>query len=214
MKATRILYSPAMARARRAGIKTQTRRLVKPQPNARADLVVQPFADGRQHFAAPDPHADDLLLLVGDVPACPYGQPGDLLLPVEPWRAPVEFDRAAPRDIPAGVAIWLEANGAAPAGFGRYRHARFMPRHLAAERDEITAVRVERLQDISAEDAIAEGIEPASVPGRFRIYGRATDGADMDTPRISYHSLWESINGPDSWDANPWVWVLSFRRLR
>ncbi len=89
-----------------------------------------------------------------------------------------------------------------------------MPRHLAAERDEITAVRVERLQDISAEDAIAEGIEPASVPGRFRIYGRATDGADMDTPRISYHSLWESINGPDSWDANPWVWVLSFRRLR
>lgn len=62
---------------------------------------------------------------------------------------------------------------------------------------EITGVRVERLQDISAADAIAEGIAHST----------------LNDPRVEYRWLWESINGDGSWAANPWVWALEFRRV-
>ena len=93
-----------------------------------------------------------------------------------------------------------------------------MPRWASRITLEITGVRVERLQDISEADAMAEGIERAEdFFGRpcWRAYDEP-EGSDVvfpDDPIGSYASLWMSINGPGSWDANPWVWVLEFRRI-
>jgi hypothetical protein len=81
-----------------------------------------------------------------------------------------------------------------------------MPRCLSRITLEITGVRVERLKDISADDAYDEGAAD---------WAAETQRNGNKWPNIvrAYQGLWESINGPGSWDANPWVWVLSFRRL-
>lgn len=195
MTERRIPYSLPMARARRAGLKTMTRRVWK-MPRGCS------WYEGHGGEAAGMVQDDD-------GPAwwhvseqrCPYGQPGDILLPVEPWRAPVEWDNTKPADIPAGTPIWLDANGPAPAGFGRYRHARFMPAHLITARDEVVSVRVERLQDISEADAIAEGCDAKL----------AEEAPAVDQGMQDYRALWESLHGLGSWDRNEWVWVVEFR---
>lgn len=198
MKETRIPYSIPMARARRAGLKKQTRRVVKPQPVADASWAGGWVINSKKISVALETfNARGGRSLIGDPTPCPYGQPGDILLPVEPWRAPVEFDAVPPRDIPAGTPVWLDANGPAPEGFGRYRHARFMPRHLIQARDELVAVRVERLQEISEADCRAEGL-----------------GDSVERAHHWYRVLWEQINGPGSWDDNPLVWVVEFRVLK
>ncbi len=108
--------------------------------------------------------------------------------------------------------IWYWADGNPTEGdWTRPRPSIHMPRWASRILLEITAVRVERLQDISEADAQAEGIEYSE---RFEGYciGEAEHYNSHD-PRLSYASLWESINGPGSWAANPWVWVVEFRRI-
>jgi hypothetical protein len=188
-KSRRIPYSLPMAKARRAGIKTMTRRSVS---GTALEWLESGFSP--DYVARPDNGLS------------PYGYAGDILLPVEPWRAPVEFDGLPPIQIPAGTPIWLDANGPAPTGFGRYRHGRFMPKHLIAERDEVVSVRIEYLQEISESDACAEGTEPNdgyAGPACDRVKGW----------RKAFIQLWRSINGDESWEANPWVWVVEFRRV-
>ncbi len=81
-----------------------------------------------------------------------------------------------------------------------------MPRNLSRIDLEITSVRVERLQDISESDAIDEG--------SFSWAGEQdTPVRDLLEARLVYRHLWESINGQGSWDANPWVWVVTFRKV-
>ncbi len=82
----------------------------------------------------------------------------------------------------------------------------FMPREAARIFLEVTDVRVERLQDISEEDAIAEGVKPDCPIGNIAIHQRAPH-------RYCFSHLWESIHGYDSWEANPFVWVISFKRI-
>ncbi|WP_423454327.1 hypothetical protein [Ottowia sp. VDI28] len=91
------------------------------------------------------------------------------------------------------------------------RPAIFMPRAASRITREITSVRLERIQAISEADAIAEGIERQG--GGWRNYLDANAGVCFRSPVNSFRSLWESINGPDSWDANPWVWALTLKRL-
>jgi hypothetical protein len=79
-----------------------------------------------------------------------------------------------------------------------------MPRWASRITLEITAVRVERLGDISEADAIAEGVS-----NDMPIVWQSGD----DTPRGMFGELWESINGPESWAANPWVWVIEFQKV-
>ena len=125
---------------------------------------------------------------------------GDHLWVRESWRAPREFDAVAPRDIPPGTDVWYEAQDKVPfhpSNFGKLRPSIFMPRSLSRITLEVTGVRVERLQDISEADARAEG-----TPFPF---GGWVGG---------YQKLWESINGPGSWEANPWVWVVEFKRVQ
>lgn len=192
-----------MVRALLAGRKTQTRRIVKRNPAGRVQF-------GGRNWHLDDPNA---------VRACPYGQPGDLLYVREAWRTSVCVDGK-----PAGVLetpgegygwpIWYSADdgtvtwrGSISGGHGfttpgRYRHARFMPRWASRLTLRITDVGVERLQSISGMDAKREGAPvPAHIP---------EDGADLEWARGWYRLLWDDINGDGAWDANPWVWAISF----
>jgi hypothetical protein len=99
------------------------------------------------------------------------------------------------------------------------RSSLFMPYKAARIFLEITDIRVERLQDISEADAIEEGIESNLYLNKnedpilsYKIYGTKKDWDE--SPIVSYYSLWESINGKDSWDLNPWVFVITFKKLK
>lgn len=182
-----ILFADAMVRALLDGSKTQTRRVVKPQP----------IADSR---------------FVGEAPyvglACPHGKTGDRLWVREThyiigegnqyfYRATGGFSQHKEFD---------EANGNTPLVWaGPWKPSIFMPRAACRTLLEITSVRVERLQDISEADALAEGCKPNYLPNR----------AYEDQPyRSGFVSLWQGINGHGSWAANPWVWVIEFKRVK
>ena len=88
-----------------------------------------------------------------------------------------------------------------------------MPRSLSRITLELTDVRVERLQDISEADALAEGVTPKWEPGCSGRLMEAFRGFSFRPAASAYADLWESINGAGSWDANPFVWALSFKRV-
>lgn len=205
MKERPILFNAPRVRAILAGTKTQTRRAVKGE--ALQWLERDKFTPG---FVA---EAGNHL--------CPYGQPGEKLWVRETWYCddfrvqrgpylkPDDMDMEAARA--DGTMVYRASSGDRPyeAEQPVWRPAIHMPRWASRITLEITGVRVERLQDISEADARAEGIVPTG--GGFGLPdGSHFHGTD---PRVSYWSLWESINGPGSVEANPWVWVLEFKRV-
>ncbi len=188
MRERPILFSAPMVRAILAGTKTQTRRAVKGWP---LEWLSPPISFSPEYVANPENHA------------CPYGQPGGRLWVREAWRASPMFNDKPPRELPGFAPLRYEADNTlhgAWAGYGladdgKYRPPMFMPRWASRLTLTLTDVRVERLQAISEADALAEGI-----------------AGHPDGPWHAYRSLWTLINGPGSWDANPWVWVVEFRR--
>jgi hypothetical protein len=209
MKETPIIMQAESVRAILAGTKTQTRRVI----NVRSQLIEE-RDDGtlwpwRENFDTGQDHWYP----------CPYGRPGDLLYVKEAWQAWKEFDALPPSEIPRHAlerVNYLEDGNKWDA---RYRHARFMPRWASRIDLELLSVRVERLQDISEEDAIAEGIFSTCIGDRryWQDYRLSDDEAEcspmLTSPIESYRSLWEKINGPGSWHENPFVWRLEFRRV-
>jgi hypothetical protein len=125
----------------------------------------------------------------------------------ETWAAPHAYDHLPPRLIPQDARVHYAATE--DRGGLLWRPSIHMPRWASRITLEITAVRVERLQDISEADALAEGIV-ATHGGYGLPDGSHYHAAD---PRVSYWSLWDAINGQGSVEANPWVWVIEFRRL-
>jgi hypothetical protein len=116
-----------------------------------------------------------------------------------------------PRDWDGETSIWYWADGNPSHGdWGKPKPGMHMPQWASRILLEITEVRVERLQDISEADAKAEGCDPwedlAGVPG-------VTVGDRLQNYRLAYRHLWDQINGAGAWDANPWVWAVSFRRI-
>ena len=210
MKERPIIFSAPMVRAILAGTKTQTRRVVKPQP---ADVALLPrrWSDAMRRRDSPDMYGNDGLTLEAVPMAdgswgqcrCPYGQPGDRLWVREAWSRDEEdgalFYRA---DVGTGNEAddWQRNIDDGASGY-RWKPSIHMPRWASRILLDVTAVRVERLQDISDEDSLAEGIYPTST------------GLYPGSPRAAYQKLWEQINGPGAWDANPWVWVVEFRRV-
>jgi hypothetical protein len=100
---------------------------------------------------------------------------------------------------------------------GKWQRARFLPKAFARVQLAITKIRVQRLQDISELDAISEGVKKnhhgfkkytPHIPSHF-----AVTGVCMSTAYASFQTLWISIYGEESWDANPWVWVIEFKRI-
>jgi hypothetical protein len=139
---------------------------------------------------------------------CPYGKPGDRLWVREAWRALSKYDDWAPVRIPSDADIQCVADYPILPWDSRLRSSLHMPRWASRITLEITDVRVQRLQDITEEDAIAEGAPRCVMDDEGKFY-ESTKG----THRCGFAGLWAHINGADSWEANPFVWVLSFQRI-
>ena len=220
MKERPLLYTAPMVRATLNNTKTQTRRLRGlDRINASPNDWSHPGSIGDDHnlyarFINKDGDVVDV--------KCPYGKPGDQLWVRETWqyadwtedgypfikyeadgslvlheRIPEDWDDRLER-------IWVKLseeenyNIDKRAADRKWRPSIHHPRWASRIQLEITNIRVERLQECSVSDALAEGIKHNS----------------MNYPPVEYRWLWESINGPGSWDANPWVWVVEFRRIK
>lgn len=201
MRERPIIFSAPMVRAILDGRKTQTRRVVKPQPSSE---LLADFAEIR---AMRGSNRSDAQML-SDCLSCPYGAPGDLLWLREafsgPWCMEAQGGMAAtpPSKWGATSRIWYWADGSPTHGdWTRPRPSIHMPRWAARITLEIESVRIERLQDISEADAEAEGVRNSLhlQGGRFA--------------RDNFAHLWWTINGDGSWEANPYVWVVTFRRI-
>lgn len=204
MKERPILFSGPMVRAILAGIKSQTRRIVKPQPCERIDIAPHgalAWQTKRGQFlvsttaTAPQAFID----------YCPYGQPGDVLWVREKWAAPHAFDHLPPRLIPAGTHFHYRATEDGPSGL-LWRSPIHMPRWASRATLEITDRRIERVFDITSDDVFAEGVRCNHDVGDSEY-----DKCSM-SPQAHFYEAWESLHGPGSWDKNPFVWVLSFKR--
>jgi hypothetical protein len=171
---------------------------------------------------------------------CPYGAPSDLLWVREAWRAWSQYDDWPPSRLPPGVDVQYIADASAPWS-SRYRSPRFMPRWASRITLRITDIRVERLHEITEADARAEGCEARPFPGPWwQGYRDLGDGQLFQqqavgetapdwmiepkkmppTPwldrsaRDGFRSIWMGLHGPDAWEVNPWVWVISFERVK
>lgn len=218
MKERPILFSAPMVRALLYGTKTQTRRLCKPaQTHALSRVVEVPDPQergqvyNRSHFGDED----------GDIQfACPYGGKGDRL-----WvREAFDFLPSGGPDQPQACDIVYWASGSteprtAPSdynpmiyGHQKVRPSIHMPRWASRILLEITDVRVERLQAISRADAQAEGCDHNDPCDHVR-HSCASIGCQGPDYRVGYRQLWDQINGAGAWEANPWVWAITFRRV-
>lgn len=235
MKERPILFSGAMVRALLDGSKTQTRRIAKDVKHPDLGNMYSPGALVLEHEPQ---HVIDR--------CCPYGQPGDRLYVRETWGVisntwdgdgeMIDWtpDRPATpiKEMPFGGGYYCghviyAADGpnewaGDDDGGGEPRSAWHpsihMPRVASRILLEITGVRVERLNECSEEDAIAEGIIP-HVRGGWHWHRHDPSDPDdwyqfgYETARYAYEALWESINGAGSWKANPWVWVPEFKQV-
>lgn len=212
-----ILFNGAMVRAILDGRKMVTRRQINPQFPSSVNEVL-PYATYRGAWMPRDPESPDDAW-EEQVRVCPYGKPGDRLWVRETWQLHEKFTDTCVVVYKANERnSWTEfhrrfpvsvARGAAEKPFQThgFRPSIHMPRWACRILLEITDVRVERLQDITYEQAAAEGIH------RHNRMWSATDegGACHKYPEPAFRDLWLSTGG--DWDANPWVWVVEFKRV-
>ncbi|MDE7599633.1 hypothetical protein NVR57_13030 [Enterobacter asburiae] len=194
MKERGMIFNGAMVRALLDGRKTQTRRPVNPQPELTAGSGFSwkgwVYGSGSSDLETNKNFAHA---------ACPFGKPGDRIWVRETWA---EAGASAPdlklyrANYPAHVPTHYE--NVPPAEGVRWTPSIHMPRWASRILLEITSVRVERLRSMSQDDARAEGVIAASGP--------------MEAG-LAFRELWDSIYGVESWGANPWVWVIEFKRI-
>ena len=215
-----ILFKAPMVNAILEGRKSMTRRVVKPQPDQRYQLF-ECHRDGTcevgLHIDSPNHYQI----------SCPYGKVGDRLWVKETWIPDPNADHDCWDDHTCTYVEWSGCGtriDEVPPAMRKPEHciyraswnggdliwkpSIFMPRWASRITLEITGVRVERLQDISNDDAVAEGC-----PGWYSPQHPDQGCTDGRTPSEEFCELWQSINGPGSWEANPWVWVISFKRV-
>jgi hypothetical protein len=196
-----ILFSGPMVRAILAGAKTQTRRVAKVTPFATEIRPAQGAEAPRGTWVAFYREAGVACGREegGTITRCPYGVPGDRLWVRETWCGGQHETGFQYR------ADWPDHD------FGPgWRPSIHMPRAASRILLEVTDVRVERLQEISEADAQSEGAENGFYDGP---HWEPTDDPDCAGCVDGFRILWESINGAGSWHANPWVWVVSFKRV-
>lgn len=208
-----------MVRALLDGRKTQTRRILG--------------TTGRCNIFEPGVWSDSYVLDPGNAEwrarHTPYAV-GDRLWVKETWRTHRSWDEAKPSEILACSRVWFEADRDNCDQHGKVRVSIFMPRWASRLTLIVTEVRVERLNDCSEADAIAEGIEVGRHPitgdasgwksyeiihnGRHKGERHPHAVAPNKSPVTSYAELWNSINGAGAWEANPWVVAVSFNVVR
>lgn len=222
MKYIPILFSPVMVQAIQEGRKTQTRRIVKDQASCK---VLEYGHDWKvKEFWA----------------RCPYGQQGDILWVKEThyrfgrWvkNGQTKTGRQKWKFVPDNGFENIRFLDEKPAvvnstktgrGLGWYkRSSLFLPKKLARIFLQVEEVRVERLQDIGEEDAFKEGIK-LSVNNKVKHNSQPGEMVSVDPFRKddevfydaknAFRSLWEFINGIGSWEQNPWVWVIVFKKI-
>ncbi len=221
-----IIFSAPMVRALLAGRKTQTRRIVKWELGARNEGKLVRMRGSRSSLYLDDtiglawsPAGGDPIQpwpadRIGE--ASPYGAIGSRL-----WvREAIEFvSRKPPRD----AAIFSADGEVTVLDTWPWKVTKlspiYMPRGLSRITLEITSVRVQRLKELTEDDAIAEGAQRfANIPdpnpygngARWSMDEPASTDDCLGTARFAFASKWNTINGKDSWDANPWVWALTF----
>jgi hypothetical protein len=207
-----------MVRAILEGRKTQTRRVMKPQPVQQTGWVGGAYWERRP---ARGIVPADQWSIAGVLRFCPYGQRGDRLWVRETCRAdeldsgldgvryPADGAFRAIADSSEAAARWVEMY-AYRGQTGATVPAIHMPRWASRITLEITSVRAERLQNISESDARDEGVTIAD--HHMRGY---CAGAYLPPSIRAFHDLWDSLNAArgHGWDTNPWVWVVEFRRI-
>lgn len=203
-----IVFSTEMVQAILDGRKTQTRRVIKPQPiNAQCGLIT---SDGTVlFFEGTSPESRGC---ANGLHHPKFGKIGDHLWVREAWCLDIEDPYVIPKTQPLGVEIFYRADGEILMGdqicTSVWKPSIFMPRWASRITLEITDIRVERVQAISADDVIAEGIPPYTL-------ARGCLAQPPDDPRWKFIELWDSINKKRGygWDSNPWVWVIEFKKV-
>lgn len=213
MKERPIIFSAPMVQAILDGRKTQTRRIGKTQCAEWTELAVEYSRHAKKGTVAVATHlAYPRGTARHGICECPYGIPGDRLWVREAWGLHAYGDDTdwlkggcTAMDLDDHVIAYRADWGPLQDGC-HWRPSIHMPRAASRITLEITSVRVERLQDISEVDALAEGVTDDG--------SLVTDlnGKDRGGTIAAYATLWEVINGVGSWDDNPWVWVVSFKR--
>lgn len=212
MKERPILFSTEMARAILEGRKSQTRRIIKyPKIYKLNELIGWKIK----------PHKDTPVLFSFwygtkyTLPAfrCPYGQPGDVLWVKETFLIEKSIEDKIHYEYKSDYSETMADDVC-------WKPSIFMPKEASRLKLKVTDIRVERVQDITEEDAIAEGVEYVDnqrVEGEedlCRIYLDYMDNESiLMSAKSSYKSLWSKINGKDSWKSNPWVWVVEFEKI-
>jgi hypothetical protein len=220
MKTRPILFSPEMVKAVQDDRKTMTRRICKHQYWSFSELL--------------DVNTNKITQKVDRNVSCPYGKIGDVLWVKETFYAYGEWIKnGVSKNMGRQKYKFIDMTGAdfeykysvegplrlKPSrldGIGWYkRNSIFMPKKAARLFLMIKDMRVERLQDISEKDAIKEGTN-SSIPMRDMQYLKGSN-YKLPSPflehQFAFLVLWAKINGVQSWDANPWVWVISFERI-
>jgi hypothetical protein len=225
MKERPIPFTAEMVRAILEGRKTQTRRVIRPQPR------LQLFDRG-SCWSEGGVSADTQTIW-----NCPYGQPGDRLWvketfvleryedePKSPSDRPLHHHKPEDRDFDWAEEYWLlpyyKATDPAPELVYddcdepkcRWISSRFMPKWASRIWLEIVNIRVERVQEIGLHDLLAEGVEDIYLSYRGASSWEHKELATKQF-RAKYEILWNSLNAKRGygWDVNPWVWVIEFK---
>ncbi|HDH0451596.1 TPA: hypothetical protein PIO94_001787 [Klebsiella pneumoniae] len=235
MKERGMIFNGELVRAILDGRKTQTRRPIKWKQTRFTEI-------GEREDGSKWPWSEDAEHACDFWHPCPFGAVGDRIWVRETWailgnedgccvdwegnlckgdeRSAARIYRASCEQRPGDYGLWSIPDDAYWKPHtkehkfeGAWRPSIHMPRWASRILLEITDVRVERLNAISEEDATAEGVPPAGsllpdYPGTF-----LTPKGDFATAKVAFQRLWDSIYGEESWKANGWVWVISFKRV-
>ena len=195
MKERGFLVPQHEAKALQEGRQTQFRRIIKPQPPSWAEKgTINQF--GRWDFGGRS--ATRHQISCGYV--CPYGQAGDRL-----WVREAFIDTNSEWNVP----VIYKADGTIPFPGWKWRPSVHMTRGESRFTREITNIRVERVRDISEEDAIVEGVRRVFFQGVPWFYHTESGGPSFETAIEAYAALWGSIHGEGVWARDDWTWVLS-----
>jgi hypothetical protein len=204
-KESPIIFNTEMVRAITEGRKTQTRRVIKKQADETVDKIERAaILDGtnRERFMYQN-YGEERAEAI----SCPYGQKGDLIWVRESFCQPDD------------TLLYFYKSESSDPGAIKWKTSIHMPKNAARIWLRVKDVRIERVKGISEADAIAEGIEKVGeITQNFKkvmnYYKHYTDKTvDGAYPIDSFRSLWHSIIGPESWEANPWIWVIEFEVL-
>lgn len=213
MKERPIIFSGEMVRAILEGRRTQTRRIINPQPYEGCSKLIgpemyAPAIEDKDGMIDAGPEIYGVYDEYGEYGCkCPYGQPGDRLWVRETW-AMSGHERVEYRAFPKDGKDFRSVSG--------WRASIHMPRWASRITLEIVDVKVERLQKMSSDDLEKEGLnyfenEDFCAAEHYQAGGSPIQGGSPE--RFAFIALWNRIYGAGSWESNPWVWKIEFKRI-